>query len=246
MYIEKLTGTYDRLLTSGIIIDVAGVGYGLEMPLSSLCELPAVGSRLSVWTFTHVREDAIRLFGFLRYEDRAAFEIMLSLSGVGPKVALAILSTLSLSAIRRAIQYNDPQILVSVPGVGPRSAEKILVELKPKLEKLSAPMGLEMDANPDRLGDSDFDSVLDDGRLSSLEAKKQILNDVSSALENLGFKDKAISPIIDQLRTSSEDESFQVVMKKALKLLSDGSKETKAKKSSKKSSGSIRRDQELF
>ena len=93
MYIEKLTGVFDTLLPTGVIIDVRGVGYGVEIPLSSLCELPKPGNTLSIWTFTHVREDSIRLFGFLRYEDRLCFEILLGLSGVGPKVALAILST---------------------------------------------------------------------------------------------------------------------------------------------------------
>lgn len=246
MYIEKLTGTYERLLSSGIIIDVSGVGYGLEMPLSSLCELPPLGEKVSIWTYTHVREDSIRLFGFVRFEDRAAFEVMLSLSGVGPKVALAILSTLNLSAIRRAIQHNDPQILVSVPGVGPRLAEKILVELKPKLEKLKFSSELGIDGESGRLSEGDFDHVLAEERFEKKDEFEVVLGDVKSALENLGFKEKSISPVILSIRNSSPGETFQVVMKEALKLLSESTQKEVAKKVNRKKPGAISKDKELF
>ena len=246
MYIEKLKGTYEALVPSGIILDVDGVGYGLEMPLSSICELPELNSPVSLWTYTHVREDSIRLFGFTKYEDRVCFEVMLSLSGVGPKVALAILSTLSISALRRAIQLNDPQILVAVPGVGPRLAEKILVELKPKLEKLSGRGDLGLKGDVGRLTERDLDHLLPEESFEARDAKSIVLQDVTSALENLGFKDKAISPIVTELKSFEGLANFQETMKEALRLLTDQGRGEKASSRKQKKSMSTVSNRELF
>ncbi|SME88649.1 Holliday junction branch migration protein RuvA [Pseudobacteriovorax antillogorgiicola] len=244
MYIEKLSGVYDTQLPTGIILNVNGVGYGLEMPLSSMCELPPLGKSVTLWTYTYVREDSIKLFGFLRYEDRVSFEVMLSLSGVGPKVALATLSTLSIAAIRRAIQYNDPKILVAVPGVGPRLAEKILIELKPKLEKLSNVASFGFDDGAMRMDEADFDHIHPEERFEARDAQTQILDDVRSALENLGFKDKAIDPIIKSIQKKADVTSFQDVMKHALKLLTDQGQKDPKKGSVRAPSASL--DRELF
>ena len=208
MMIERLTGTVVRILPSGAILDVNGVGYGVELPLSQLCLVPEPGQQLSLWTYTHVREDAIRLFGFLGHEERATFELLLSLGGVGPKLALAILSTLDLSDIRSAILRDDPILLERVPGVGKRMAEKILVELKPKLKHLGAiqsrseatSLQRTLGVSPERLDDE----------------SQQIFDDLKSALENLGFKEKTLIPVMDRLRNDDVLPSFPILMRKAL------------------------------
>lgn len=241
MYIEKLTGRYDTQLPNGIVLDVGGVGYGMEMPLSALCQLPKLGETLTVWTMTHVREDAIRLFGFIDYEDRVAFEVMLGLSGVGPKVALAILSTLSIAAIRRAIQFSDTNILTSVPGVGPRLAEKLLVDLRPKLERLSPHPAIivgdsgNFDVNPLGAGDTEVGK----------DGQQQILDDVTSALENLGFKAKLIAPIIKKVRHSGFT-SFQDAMKEALNQINGRSEGVASMTATTRSERQLKVDQQLF
>lgn len=219
MLIERLNGTYLANLGTSIVVDVNGVGYGVELPLSQLCSLPTVGTEITLWTYTYVREDALRLFGFFHYEDRAAFTILLGISGVGPKVALAILSTLSVSAIRHAVGSSQPQILESVPGVGKRMAEKIVMELKPKLLRLMPAKGL-MIAEHElsvRLEARDFQDFVEPGNQDQLDQVELIFSDVRSALENLGFKEKVIQPLLKQLRSEYRQEEFQDIMREALR-----------------------------
>jgi len=223
MYIERLTGTFFASLPTGIILDVQGIGYGVELPLSTLCQLPKVGQKIALWIYSYVREDAIRLFGFRSYEDRQAFEILLSLSGVGPKVALAILSTLTVKAIERAVSQDDGKILESVPGVGPRLAEKIIVDLRPKMLKLRAAQMLDLREDHTRLDPAAFDGPLPlDHTGNSREQQDMIFEDLQSALENLGYKDKTIVPLLSKLRKDSANLAFPDLMRQALKQLSQG------------------------
>ncbi len=223
MYIERLTGTFYASLPTGIILDVQGIGYGLELPLSTLCTLPKVGSKISLWIYTYVREDAIRLFGFRSYEDRQAFETLLSLSGVGPKVALAILSTLTVNALDRAVSQDDGKILESVPGVGPRLAEKIIVDLRPKMMKLKTAQLLDLREEHSRMDSDDFDGPLplDHGH-DRREQQDMVFSDLESALENLGYKEKTITPLLTKLRKDSAHLAFPDLMRQALKQLSQG------------------------
>jgi holliday junction DNA helicase RuvA len=217
--ILKLKGTYLASFPTGIVIDVNGVGYRLEMPLSALCDLPQIGSILDLWVYTYVREDALKLFGFINYVDRLAFEILLSLNGVGPKVSLAIMSTLTIENLKQAILQENREILEMVPGIGPRLAEKILVELKPKLKKLNAAreMGFEQKGLKKSAALSDNQASLvqnsDEPEYSS------VLEDVRSALENLGFREKNISGALGKLFREKPKASFQELMRAALVVL---------------------------
>lgn len=221
MLIERLKGVYAVTLPTGIILDVQGVGYGVDMPLSAMCNLPPEGSTLEVWVHTYVREDAIKLFGFLSYEDRAAFEILLSVSGVGPKVALAILSTLSTGAIRKAIVTDNHGVFEAVPGVGKRLAEKILVDLKPKLKKLQAlQQNSPIHNASSRIDDISIDELtFGEDEVASF-AQDAVLEDIRSALENLGFREKEIAPLLENLKQQMPEAGFQELMKKALLELS--------------------------
>ncbi len=229
MYIIRLTGTFMAALPSGVVLDVQGVGYGIELPLSTLCQLPRVGQALSLWVYSHVREDAIRFFGFRSYEDRQVFEILLSLTGVGPKVALAILSTLSVSALERSVLKQETRVLESVPGVGARLAERIIVELKPKMNRLKAAQMLDLAEGSVRLDSENFDTVLPDP-IEEYEAARELLfSDLSSALENLGYKDKTIDPLIAKLRQEKALNTFPDLMRSALRKLSQGVLEMEAR-----------------
>jgi Holliday junction DNA helicase RuvA len=123
------------------IVSCSGVGYELAIPLSTFDRLPAEGTRCRVLTRLVVREDAHLLFGFASESERALFDLLLGVSRVGPKVALAVLSGLTVAEIRRAIAYEDVAMLARVSGVGKKTAERIVVELKDKIEKAGAGVG---------------------------------------------------------------------------------------------------------
>lgn len=224
MLIERLSGTYLSSIPTGIILDVNGVGYGVEMPLSSLCKLPEKGAAISIWTHTYVREDSIKLFGFFHYQERLAFELLIGLNGVGPKVALAILSTLSVPAIKEAAIKGQSSVFEVVPGVGKRTAEKILVDLKPKIKKLDSSLGVSMDKIAAPLDSSDFVELGGGGELPFAEVDDSLYEDLRSALENFGFKEKVIGPLLEKLKKTGENRSFQDLMKAALVEISGNGK----------------------
>jgi holliday junction DNA helicase RuvA len=131
--IGRLRGVLVSTRESGIIIDVAGVGYEVTMTTRDLVLLPGIGEEIVVHTHTHVREDEISVYGFGSESDRELFRILLGASGVGPKVAMALLASLTSDEIIRAITGDDPDALTIAPGVGKRGAQKIVLELGEKL-----------------------------------------------------------------------------------------------------------------
>jgi Holliday junction DNA helicase RuvA len=211
--IYKLTGKVEHILPTAIVVDVNGVGYQIEMPLSDLCHLPSLGEKIEVWVYTYVREDALRLFGFRTFAQRHLFETLISINGVGPKVALAMLSTLDPSAIRVAAFEGRVEVLESVPGIGKRTAERLLIELKPKLQKLSGAMF----AKPTVGVANGFDFVDE-------EINEQVFEDLRSALENFGYKRKLVDPIIARLAKENAEGDFQALMRMALIHLRPASK----------------------
>lgn len=131
--IGRLRGVLVSTRETGITIEVGGVGYDVAMTPKDLGSLPGIGEEIVVHSHTHVREDEISLYGFVSEHDRDLYRILLSASGVGPKVALAILASMSATDIIRAVNAEDPDALTIAPGVGKRSAQKIVIELAPKL-----------------------------------------------------------------------------------------------------------------
>jgi Holliday junction DNA helicase RuvA len=136
--IGRLRGTLVGRSEQSITLDVAGVGYEIFTAPRTQAELPGVGEDVVVYTHLHVREDSLTLFGFVSDAERNLFRTLITASGVGPKVGLAILSVLSVTEIRRAIATEDVDALTVVPGVGKRSAQKMVLELKPKLDEQEA------------------------------------------------------------------------------------------------------------
>jgi len=115
------------------LIDVSGVGYEVECPISTLCELPPVGQTVTLLTHFVVREDAQLLYGFLTQEDRESFRILIKISGVGPKLAIGILSGLSGDDLARAVERDDLATLTRLPGIGKKTAERLVVELRGRM-----------------------------------------------------------------------------------------------------------------
>jgi Holliday junction DNA helicase RuvA len=131
--IGRLTGTLAQKSPPQVLIDVNGVGYEVDVPMSSFYNLPALGERVMLLTHFIVREDAQLLFGFLTAEERATFRQLIKISGIGPRMALGLLSGLSVAELSQAVAQQQAARLVKVPGIGKKTAERLLLELKGKL-----------------------------------------------------------------------------------------------------------------
>ena len=186
---------------SHVIVDTQGVGYRIFIPLTTFYELPAAGQNVTLHVHTHVKQDAINLFGFYTLQEKELFQLMISVSGIGPKIAMNILSGISAQELLRAISSGDVGKLVSIPGVGKKMAERLILELK---EKVIKKMLLEkMPATDDQH-----------------KANEIIIEDVLSALVNLGYKSNAAKDALDKVLQSSEKELvMDQLLKKTLKIL---------------------------
>lgn len=197
--IGRLSGVVLEKRPDRALVDASGVGYELHVPLGTFAALPAVGERASLHVHTHVREDAILLFGFATAEEKALFERLITVSGVGPKVALAVLSGLPLPELVGAIAAQNVKRLSTIPGVGKKLAERLGVELKDKVQGL-LPGGAPSSAEPA-------------GALGGL------LEDAVGALLNLGYrKPQAEAAVKAASETAVSDLS--TLLSAALRLLS--------------------------
>jgi len=130
------------------VVEVGGVGYEVNITVPTFSDLPGPGAEVSLFIHTHVREDALSLFGFLRAEEKQLFEKLISVSGIGPKLAITILSGLSAPAAVAAIQGNDVAALTRVPGIGKKTAERMVLELRDKLQGLGGAPAMAAAASP--------------------------------------------------------------------------------------------------
>ena len=187
---------------SHLVVDAQGVGYRIFIPLTTFYELPEAGQLITLHVHTHVKQDAINLFGFYTIQERDIFQLMLSVSGIGPKMSMNILSGVSVQELLRAISSGDVQKLVSIPGLGKKTAERLILELKEKvLKKMMA------DIMP--AGDNQE-------RVNQL-----IKEDVLSALVNLGYKSNIAQSALDKvLQVSAKEMPMEQLLKKTLKILS--------------------------
>jgi holliday junction DNA helicase RuvA len=132
--IATLEGVLAQRGSDSVIVDVHGVGYLITVGSRTLTELPRAGERVRLYTYTYVREDALGLFGFLSQEELAFFKLLLSVKGIGPKAGLGILSRAELRVLKRAVLQDDAALLATVPGIGPKTAARVVLELKGKLK----------------------------------------------------------------------------------------------------------------
>lgn len=179
-----------------IILDVNGVGYRLLIPLSSYYSLPDKGEA-RLFVHTHVRDDALLLFGFLTTEEKEMFSILISVSGVGPKLAINILSHIPAKELTVAIAGGDINRLSSLPGIGKKTAERLVLELKDKVPQVVA-------------------GEVDDATVTI--PKRDSLEDLISALVNLGYKENLAKKAVESLELSP-DVTFENALKSALKLV---------------------------
>lgn len=132
--IAFIKGTVAGIGKEQVILDNQGIGYGIYVPQTVLEQIPQNGEEVKLYTYMHVREDAMQLFGFLRQEDKEIFKLLLGVSGIGPKGALGILSTISPDDLRFAVLAGDAKAISKAPGIGSKTAQKVIIELKDKLK----------------------------------------------------------------------------------------------------------------
>lgn len=176
-----------------VILDVGGVGYQVQVPLSTFAGLGALRLETTLLIHTHVREDQIALYGFLTAREKQCFELLISVSGIGPNVALKILSGLSLDELIPAVREGDIAQLRRVPGVGQKTAERIILELRDKAAAVD---------------------ITDSGKAPP---RSQVESDVSSALVNLGYEPRAVERTIEQVR--GQNATFDALLRMALQKL---------------------------
>lgn len=198
--IALLTGQVAAKGTDHVILDVAGVGYRVLIPLSTFYALPDEGS-VRLHTYTHVREDALLLYGFLTAEEKALFVLLLSVSGVGPKLALNILSHASPLDLRSALAGGDVKRLSTLPGIGKKSAERLVLELKEKIGKLEALPG---------------PAAQSSSRMAA--TTRDQAEDALSALLNLGYKEAQARRALEAVEIAA-DTPLETILKNALKTL---------------------------
>jgi Holliday junction DNA helicase RuvA len=196
--IACLTGRLLEKHPNRVIVDVGGVGYDVQVPLSTFYALGEVGATATLRVHTHVREDAFALFGFATGLELALFERLIAISGIGPRLALAVLSGIEPAELVRAVRAQDLGRLTAIPGVGKKTAERIGMELRHRLTP-----ALEAEA----------------GGAPAVPAADEVAADVLSALVNLGYQASAAEKAIAAVRRSRPDGGFEQCLKEALRVM---------------------------
>lgn len=204
--IGRLSGEVLECTPGEVLLDVGGVGYQLRVPLSTFYVVASRADRRAVlFVHTHVREDALALFGFATAAERTAFERLLGIAGVGPRVALAVLSGIDTAELDRAVKSGDRARLERIPGIGRKTAERILLELR----------GRETRARRPRTGDEGANR-----RDSAEDSGPDLREDAISALVNLGYSAEAATKSVDAAREEAGDGAdLQAVLRRALQRL---------------------------
>jgi Holliday junction DNA helicase RuvA len=197
--IATLTGKITQKDPAVVVVEVQGVGFEVVVPSSTYHAIPEAGAHVQLFTYLHVREDVLRLFGFATDEERQIFKLLISISGVGPSTGISILSGMSVRELKRAITYEDFKALSAVPGIGKKTAQRLIVELKEKINTVSIPI----DATRPEPADKDLG----------------MFNDAMSALTSLGIKPQAARAAIDKVikEEGREKLTVQELIRKAIK-----------------------------
>ena len=200
--IARLKGILQEINLTQVVVDVHGVGYLVSIPMSTYDRLPKANSEVILLINTQVREDAINLYGFSTPEEKQLFEILLGATGVGPKLALSILSSLPVSSFCSAVVNRDLNVIKRISGIGPKTAERLLVELRDKIGKLAPALSVSTGRTvPDTVAAAAEDALL--------------------ALEQLGFKSEKIRKVLQKIveEIPEKECSSENLIRKALQAL---------------------------
>jgi holliday junction DNA helicase RuvA len=201
--IARLTGILLSKSPQSVIVDAAGVGYQAFIPLSTFYQLPDEMEKVSLHVYTHVREDTLHLFAFQTELEKKTFLLLISVSGIGPKLALNILSGIGLEDLLGAIVMADPERIAAVPGVGKKTSQRITLELRDKASLLSE----DIDLRP----------------RERIEIRhKEIFDDALSALSNLGYSSRDAKRALEHVLRTDAEVNLEALLKEALRRLARG------------------------
>lgn len=192
--IGYLTGNLLQKKPNQVILDVNGIGFLLNISFTTFEKLPEIGNISSFYTYLNVREDDLSLFGFLSEEDKKLFEMLISINGIGPKLAIGMLSGVSTQDLVQAVANQDVVKLTQIPGVGRKTAERLIIELKDKLATLVQTQ-------------------------VSFTSNYKVRNDATAALVNLGFNSKKVEKIITDIISLQNEITIEELIKKSITLL---------------------------
>ena len=196
----QLRGTVFEKHSNLVIIEAGGVGYEVHVPVSTFTVLPDVGKLANLRIHTHIREDAILLYGFSTVEEKSMFEKLITVAGIGPKVALTVLSSVSPADLVAAIRSSDIAQLTRIPGIGKKTAERMVIELRDK-----------------------FDAAFSVARSPSESTPNSVISDIDidliSALVNLGAPRHTAEAAVLKARTSVAGENFELLFRRAIELI---------------------------
>jgi holliday junction DNA helicase RuvA len=195
--IAHLAGTLLEKQVQRLVIDVGGVGYDVQVPLSTFYAVGEPGARVTLRVHTHVREDALQLFGFVTALELGLFQRLISVSGIGPKLALAVLSGIEPADLIRAVKGSDIARLTRIPGVGKKTSERIVVELKDRLPKVDEAAASE-----------------------AADEASDVRDNLLSALVNLGYQRSSVERTVDSVLRRLESREFEPLLREVLKSLS--------------------------
>lgn len=203
--IAHLSGTLLSKQATSVIVDVSGVGYEVTIPLSTFYDLEDLGSNVQLRIYTHVREDALQLYGFKTARERELFLKIISVSGIGPKLGITLLSGMTADEMIASIRTNNLARLTLIPGVGRKTAERLIMELREKVAELSsAQIEEEFGAKPEATAEPTEDTVR---------------ADALSALLNLGYQRSGAEKAIDAALSEGGDITVESVLRRSLKKL---------------------------
>lgn len=192
--IGRLRGTLIAKQPPSLLIEVGGLGYEVEAPMSTIYDLPGIGKEVILLTHHAVKEDSVTLYGFLHEAERALFRSLLKVSGIGAKIALAVLSGVSTEHFARLVQAGDVVALTKIPGIGKKTAERIVVELRDRVDGLASLPGASA-----RAADAPLDAA----------------GEATVALQQLGYKPVEVSRLVQKV--AAEGDSAEAIIRKALR-----------------------------
>lgn len=204
--IAHLSGTLLSKQATSVIVDVGGVGYDVAIPLSTFYDLGEIGEPVQLRVYTHVREDALQLYGFKTARERELFLQLISVNGVGPALAIKLLSGMNADEMIASIRTNNLVRLVAIPGVGRKTAERLVVDLRDKIAALSSPA----------LEEEFAAKAAVEGAPTTTEAMR---NDAMSALANLGYQRAAVEKAVKNAVDEGGELSVEVILRRSLRSL---------------------------
>src|SRR5215213_7559243 len=202
--ISHLSGTLLAKHATSVIVDVGGVGYEVTIPVTTFYDLGEPNSPVRLNVYTHVREDALQLFGFRTLRERELFTLLISVSGIGPKSAVAMLSGMSADEIVTAIRQSNYVRITSIPGVGRKTAERLVIELRDKMAALSSPA---------------LEEQLAAGGSAAAQSEDAVREDALAALLQLGFPKPAAEKAITNAINEGGDLSVELILRRSLRTL---------------------------